>query len=75
MLEEIEAIKRWKRGFMPSISSRGSVIKLHMVHYHDELLKDAGINPYRKKNGFLEWFSDYRPADYRGVLSEITDSQ
>jgi dimethylaniline monooxygenase (N-oxide forming) len=52
MLEEIEAIKRWKRGFMPAISSRSTVIKLHMVHYHDELLQDVGINPYRKKTGF-----------------------
>ncbi|MGZ8241121.1 MAG: flavin-containing monooxygenase [Methylobacter sp.] len=74
MLEEIEAIKRWKRGFMPAISSRATVIKLHMWHYHDELLQDASINPYRKKNRFLEWFSDYRPADYREVLSEISDS-
>jgi hypothetical protein len=29
------------------------------------------INPYRKKNKLLEWLSDYRPADYREVLSEI----
>ena len=74
MLEEIEAIKQWKRGFMPAISSRATVIKLHMWHYHDELLQDASINPYRKKNWFLEWFCDYRPADYREVLSEIDDS-
>lgn len=74
MLQEIEAIKQWKRGFMPAISSRATVIKLHMWHYHDELLKDSLINPYRKKNWFLEWFSDYRPADYREVLIEIDES-
>jgi dimethylaniline monooxygenase (N-oxide forming) len=74
MLTEIEAIKRWKHSFMPAISSRATVIKLHMVHFHDELLRDMAINPYRKKNLFLEWFSDYRPADHREVLSEIADS-
>lgn len=74
MLDEIEAIKRWKRGFMPAISSRATVIKLHMWHYHDELLQDCSIDPYRKKNWFLEWFSDYRPVDYRDVLTEIDES-
>jgi len=73
MRTEIEAIKRWKHSFMPAISSRATVIKLHMIHFHDELLRDMTINPYRKKNLFLEWFSDYRPADYREVLSEIAD--
>ncbi len=73
MLSEIENIKKWKQSFMPAISSRATVIKLHMVNFHDELLRDMAINPYRKKNPFLEWFSDYRPADYREVLSEITD--
>ena len=74
ILEEIEAIKRWKRSFMPAISSRATVIKLHMWHYHDELLQDAGINPFRKKNRFLEWFSHYRPADYRDVLADINEA-
>jgi dimethylaniline monooxygenase (N-oxide forming) len=74
MLAEIEAIKQWKQSFMPAISSRATVVKLHMVHYHDELLRDMGINPYRKKNLFLEWLSDYRPADYREVLSSISRS-
>lgn len=71
MLAEIEAIKNWKRNFMPDISSRATVIKLHMVHFHDDLLRDIGINPYRKKHKLLEWLSDYRPADYREVLAEI----
>jgi dimethylaniline monooxygenase (N-oxide forming) len=74
MLSEIEEIKLWKRGFMPAISSRATVIKLHMVHFHDDLLRDMAINPYRKKNWFLECFSDYRPVDYQTVLSEITDN-
>ncbi|CAG7857048.1 dimethylaniline monooxygenase (N-oxide forming) [biofilm metagenome] len=71
MLVEIQAIKDWKRGFMPAISSRATVIKLHMVHYHDELLNDFGVNPYRKKNVFAEWLTDYRPADYKDVLADV----
>lgn len=71
MQAEIAAIKGWKRGFMPAIASRSSVIKLHMVHYHDELLAECGINPRRKRNWLLEWFGDYRPADYREVLAAI----
>lgn len=71
MLAEIEAIKQWKQSFMPAISSRATVIKLHMVHFHDDLLRDMAINPYRKKNRFLEWFSDYRPTDYKEVLNDI----
>jgi dimethylaniline monooxygenase (N-oxide forming) len=74
MLAEIDAIKAWKRSFMPAISSRATVIKLHMWNYHDELLRDAGIDPQRKKNWLSEWFSHYRPADYREVLSEIDRS-
>ncbi len=73
MLNEIAFMKQWKRSFMPEISSRSSVIKLHMLHYHDELLQDAQINPFRKRNKFLEWFDHYRPSDYRTLLSEINN--
>lgn len=71
MLEEIEAMKQWKRSFMPSIASRATVVKLHMIHYHDELLNDASINPRRKKNRLAEWLQDYRPSDYRDVVAEV----
>ena len=71
MSAEIEVVKQWKRSFMPAISSRASVIKLHMVHFHDDLLRDMGINPYRKKNRVSELVSHYRPADYREILANI----
>jgi len=71
MLAEIQAIKDWKRSFMPALSSRATVIKLHMTHFHDELLRDFGANPYRKKNVFAEWLTDYRPADYREILTDM----
>lgn len=69
MLAEIQAIKDWKRSFMPAISSRASVVNLHMLHYHDDLLRDFGADPYRKANRLSEWLKDYRPADYRAVMN------
>jgi hypothetical protein len=71
MLVKIQAIKDWKRSFMPAIGSRATEIKLHMTHFHDELLRDFGANGYRKNYIFSEWLTDYRPADYKEVLSEI----
>ena len=32
-----------------------------------------GINPWRKKSKLAEWFQDYRPSDYREVLSEVDE--
>ena len=74
MLKEIDEMKRWKRSFMPAISTRSTVINLHMWQYHDELLQDASINPYRKMFWALEWLDHYRPSDYRTALSEINNS-
>ncbi len=71
MLEEIEEMKQWKRGFIPSVNGRGSLLQLHMWNYHDELLRDAAINPYRKTNWLAEWLQYYRPSDYKNVLLEI----
>jgi len=71
MLENIAEMKQWKRSFMPDISSRSTVVKLHMVHYLDELLKDMNINPWRKKSKLAEWFAHYGPSDYSEILSEV----
>jgi len=71
MAANVEEMKIWKRSFMPNIPSRSNVLTLHMVHFLDELLKDMGINHWRKKNKMAEWFIDYRPSDYVDVLSKI----
>jgi dimethylaniline monooxygenase (N-oxide forming) len=71
MLAEIESMKQWKRSFMPAISCRSTVVKLHMIHYHDELLNDAALNPHRKSNRLAELLQDYRPSDYREILNSI----
>lgn len=43
--------------------------------YLDTLMKDLGLNPYRKSNILAELFVRYRPSDYRGLLDEYLSSQ
>lgn len=72
MLQEISDMKAWKRGWMPYSAARGARIQLHMLHYHDELLQDFGVNP-RVKTGALaplkELIGPYQPSDYRAIVS------
>lgn len=70
--QEIEEMKQWKRGFIPTKNGRGALLQLHMWNYHDELLQDANINPRRKTNWFAEWLQDYRPGDYKDVLTGVS---
>lgn len=55
MWQEISQMKRWKRRFIPPVAGRGSLLQAHLWHYHDELLCDLSINPYRKNNIITEW--------------------
>ena len=49
-----------------------------MQHYHDELLRDFGANPMRKR-GFLaalkEVISPYEPSDYRATAAGDWEKQ
>ncbi len=72
MRQEIEEIKAWKRKWMPFSLARGARLILHMLHYHDELLRDFGANPNRKTGWFAplkELIDPYEPNDYRTVVS------
>ena len=72
MHQEIEDMKAWKRKWMPSNHSRAAMISLHQLHYHDELLRDFGANPKRKKGFFAplkELIDPYEPNDYRSIVS------
>jgi uncharacterized protein YjbI with pentapeptide repeats len=69
MLREIEHMKTWKRSIMPDQESRGSMIQLHVLHYHDELLRDLDIKRERKSNFFAELFGAYLPGDYKEIPS------
>lgn len=72
MMEEIEAMKSWKRRIVPPSTSRAATLHLHMQHYHDQLLRDMGI-PHRRKQGrfalIKELLAPYQPSDYAGVSS------
>ena len=48
------------------------MIGLHQLHYHDELLRDFGANPKRKKGFFAplkELLDPYESNDYRSIVS------
>ena len=72
MLREIAEMKAWKRAWMPKTGARGAAILGHMLHYHDELLRDFGARP-KRKTGWLapikELLAPYEPSDYATVVS------
>ena len=57
---------------MPFSNARGARLLLHMLYYHDELLRDFGANPLRKRGALAplkELFVPYQPDDYRAVVA------
>jgi len=70
MLVRIEKMQSWKRSWMPATSARGAILQLHMLKYHDRLVKDMGENHLRKGvNKLAEAFAPYSAADYRGIFT------
>jgi len=77
MLEEVEALKAWKREVLPMRNDRGSTIMLHQLHYHEELLEDLAEETCLKQRGacclvryWYELVQAYLPADYAPVLRQ-----
>lgn len=72
MRRNIDEMKAWKRAWMPAKPSRGAMVGLHQLHYHDELVRDIGLDP-RRKRGLLaplkEVFAPYVCQDYATVVS------
>jgi dimethylaniline monooxygenase (N-oxide forming) len=68
MKEEIETRKKWHRSWMPASTNRGMSVLFHQTHYHDQLLRDMGIDPHRKGNFVSEYVMPYEPADYDGIM-------
>jgi hypothetical protein len=69
---EIIALRDWKRRWMPLSQQRGARLILHMLHYHDELVRDIGATPLRKLGFFAplkELIAPYQPRDYRNVIA------
>ena len=72
MREEIARVKTWKRQWMPANHARGAMLGLHQLHYHDELLRDFGANPKRKRGVFAplkELLGPYEARDYASIVS------
>jgi cation diffusion facilitator CzcD-associated flavoprotein CzcO len=74
MRDEIARLKSWKRTWMPRNAARGARLLLHQMTYHDELLRDIGADPHRKK-GILaplkELLCPYQSSDYREVIRSV----
>ena len=72
MRRDVAEVKAWKRRWMPYSPARGARLLLHMLHYHDQLLGDMGIESRRKQGMFApfkEVFAPYQPSDYRSVAA------
>lgn len=71
-MQEIARLRRWKRRWMPTGHARAARLLVHMQHYLDELMRDIGADPLRKR-GFwaplAEVFAPYQPRDYRDVAA------
>ncbi|XP_077246818.1 putative flavin-containing monooxygenase 1 [Tasmannia lanceolata] len=64
-----EDVLRWE-GYMKRYSGkyyRRSCIGLLHIWYYDQLCRDMGCNPKRKKGFFEELFSPYGPMDYSNM--------
>ncbi|MGH7278526.1 MAG: flavin-containing monooxygenase, partial [Candidatus Rokuibacteriota bacterium] len=72
MAQNIEEMKAWKRRFMPFSPARGARLIGHQLHYYDELLRDFGANPRRKRGWWAplkEAIAPYESRDYRSIVS------
>jgi dimethylaniline monooxygenase (N-oxide forming) len=75
----VKKVQEWKRAWMPKISSRGAIVQLHMLKYHDDLVRELGQSPYRKLaenfggklnpwNYVTEFLSPYEANDYKKLF-------
>ena len=73
MHSNIEDMKNWKRLWMPASSARSARLIAHTQNYHDELLTDIGVSPYRKTGALAplkEWIVPYQPSDYASLFAQ-----
>jgi dimethylaniline monooxygenase (N-oxide forming) len=65
MDQVVDTERSWKRSWMPKKGDRAAILQLHKIAYHDQLVKDMGVNPHRKGwNLLAEAFAPYSAADY-----------
>lgn len=72
-IKEMEKdVKLWEDHMKQYAGTRfwRSCIGLSNIWANDQLCKDMGCNPRRKKGFFAEWFQPYGSADYAGLTSK-----
>ncbi|KAM6541131.1 hypothetical protein CsatB_005578 [Cannabis sativa] len=63
MEEDVAKWDEFKKRYSGQYYRRSCIAALH-VWYNDQLCKDMGLNPKRKKGFFAELFEPYGPTDY-----------
>ncbi|XP_016512508.2 putative flavin-containing monooxygenase 1 [Nicotiana tabacum] len=66
MEEDIAEWDKYKKRYSYLKNYRRSCIGALHIWYNDQLCKDMGWNPKRKKGRLSEWFDPYGPMDYTG---------
>ncbi|XP_049389388.1 probable flavin-containing monooxygenase 1 isoform X2 [Solanum stenotomum] len=66
MEKDIAEWDKYKKRYSYNKYYRNSCIAALHVWHNDQLCKDMGWNPKRKKGFWAEWFQPYGPMDYRG---------
>lgn len=63
MERDVMEWEQYRRRYSGEYFWRSSVSTLH-IWYGDQVCRDMGRNPKRKKSFLAEWFLPYGPADY-----------
>ncbi|WP_428261970.1 flavin-containing monooxygenase [Haliangium sp.] len=71
----IEQIKAWKREHMLFEPARACTVNARFQHYADVMLRELGLNPYRKRGLRAELFEGYGAADYGGLIEEYEQAR
>jgi len=68
MNKSIDKERAWKRSWMPPSSARASIWQLHMMKYHDNLVKDMGES-YKRKFPIIDAVMPYQASDYKALFA------
>ncbi|CAI7658403.1 unnamed protein product [Penicillium glandicola] len=67
---EAATFNAWTRKRYIEQGKKHSYFIYDYISYLDTLMRDLDLNPRRKSSFFEEWFTPYRPSDYRGLIQE-----